>query len=399
MPQAVSFRELAAVHGLLTAIAADNGALPEPWASAVASVPRHRFLPRVIWQRDGKGGYAPLNANTEPQPWFAAAYANASIVTQVNDGQAADAGVAPFPSSSASAPSIVVLMLSMLDPKPGQQVLEIGTGTGWNAGLLAHVLGAENVTSVEFDPVLAEQAAAVLGELAPGVTVVCGDGMLGHLGRAPYDHIMATCSLDGVSAALLAQTKPQGTILTPWSRPWCDYGLLHLTVDDHGAAQGSFHPYACFMRARGQRVGLRLFRDVVHDDHMPAESTSSLSPWAVAGDDYDTQFALGLLLPDLWHIRHDNPDVDGVESRLWVATADGSSWAAIDDDGERDTEFTVWQHGPRRLWDEVTAAWAWFDQHGRPSPGRFGMTVTADGTHQAWLDAPENAVVPTEAPI
>ncbi|MFI0742819.1 methyltransferase domain-containing protein [Streptomyces sp. NPDC021100] len=395
MSQAVSPRELAAVRGLLTAIEADNGALPERWASAVASVPRHRFLPRVIWQRDGAGGYAPLDADTESEAWLATAYANTSIVTQVNDGQPADDGVAAFPSSSASAPSIVVLMLSMLDPQPGQQVLEIGTGTGWNAGLLAHVLGAGNVTSVEVDPVLAEQAAAVLAELTPGVTVVCGDGMLGHPNRAPYDHIMATCSLNGVSAALLAQTKAQGTILTPWSRPWCDYGLLHLTVDDHGDAQGRFHPYAVFMRARGQRVGLRLFRDVVHDDHVPAESTTNLSPWAVAGDDYDAQFALGLLLPDLWNVRHDNPDLDSVERRLWVATADGSSWAAIDDDGKQNEEFTVWQHGPRRLWDEVTAAWAWFEAHGRPSPGRFGMTVTADGTHRAWLDAPENTVAPT----
>lgn len=67
---------------------------------------------------------------------------------------------------------------------------------------------------------------------------------------------------------------------------------------------------------------------MVCDDHQPDESTTDLPPWRVAGDDLAAQFAPGLQLRDVWWTWHDNPDVEGVGSRLWVATTDATSWAA-----------------------------------------------------------------------
>ncbi|MBB5120230.1 hypothetical protein AF335_17365 [Streptomyces eurocidicus] len=383
--------ELPAVRAMLTAIAAENGELPEPWAAAMAAVRRHEFLPQVLWRWDGDH-YVPIDAGKQPDRWRAAAYAPTSVVTQVNDGRPVEAGTEVFPSSSASAPAVVARMLGTLDPGPGQRVLEIGTGTGWNAALLAHVIGAGNVTSLEVDAEVAEQAATTLERLAPGVKVVVGDGTFGAPDGAPYDHVMATCSLNRLPATLLRQTRPGGTILTPWSRPWCNYGLLHLTVRDDGSAQGRFHPYADFMPARGQRLDLRIYRDVVRDDHQPDESRTTLPPDAVAGDDFAAQFALALRLPDLWYAWHEAPAVDGVVRRLWVATVDAGSWAAVDETETGGGTFTVWQHGPRKLWDEVAAAWDRYVAHGRPGPDRFGMTVSADGFHEAWLDSPANRI-------
>ncbi|GHF38897.1 protein-L-isoaspartate O-methyltransferase [Streptomyces mashuensis] len=391
MPQNVPSGEPAALRGLLAGIIEENGALPEKWASAITAVPRRLHLPRVIWQRDDQGNYIAIDAETNFGDWFSAAYAATSVVTQVNDGNPVDPDVSAFPSSSASAPSIVARMLSMLDPRPGQRVLEIGTGTGWNAALLAHAIGEDNVVTIEVDATLAEQAATALKQTAPGVRVVCGDGTLGYPEGAPYDHVLATCSVSAIPEAWIEQIRPGGTILTPWSRPWCDYGLLHLAVEAGGKAAGRFHPYAAFMRARGHRLGLRLFRDVVADDHQPDESRTSLSPWSVAGDDWDAQFALGLRCPDLWHVWHDDPDVDGVATRLWVVTADGSSWAAVDHDGRQDDEFAVWQHGPRRLWNEVEAAWHWWTAKGRPEPSCFGLTV-AGAKQEVWLGVPQTVV-------
>ncbi|MFK0289824.1 methyltransferase domain-containing protein [Streptomyces sp. NPDC090442] len=380
--------ELAAVRTLLTAIADENGELPEPWASAIATVRRHEFLPRVLWQWDGDR-YVRIDAEEQPTQWRATAYANTSVVTQVNDGKPVEDGEKVFPSSSASAPAIVARMLGILNARRGERVLEVGAGTGWNAALMAHVVGPQNVTTVEVDAEAAGQAAVSLERLAPGARVVVGDGLLGAPAGAPYDRIVVTCSLNHVPEALLEQTRPGGTILTPWSRPWCNYGLLHLTVRDDGSAQGRFHPYADFMPARGQRLDLRIFRDVVADHHQPTESRTSVAPDAVAGDeDFAAQFALALCLPDLWFAWHENPAVEGVVRRLWVATVDTTSWAAIDEMEDGGDMFTVWQHGPRRLWGEVEAAWAWYTAHGRPGPGRFGMTIDADGTHQPWLDSP-----------
>ncbi|WP_414168264.1 methyltransferase [Streptoverticillium reticulum] len=373
-----------AARELLAAVVAENGQSAGRWGDALLAVPRHAFLPDTIWSADGHGTYTALDAHAEPDAWLATAYANAPVITQVNDGRTAGPDAPVLPSSSASSPAIVIRMLSMLDPQPGQRVLEIGTGTGWNAALLAHVLGAGSVTTVEVDRELARRAAVALDGAA---CVVTGDGAQGWAPGAPYDRVLATCAVSTVPSEWIRQTRPDGTVLTPWSSPWCDYGLLHLTVHDDGTAQGRFSPHSAFMLMRGQRRNLRVFRDVVHDDHRPEESCTALSPWTVADDDWDLQFALGLRCPDLWYAWHDAPAVDGVATRLWIATTDATAWAAVDYDGQRKDRFTVWQHGTRRLWDEVEAAHDWYVRHDRPTPGRFGLTIHPAG-QRTWLNDP-----------
>ncbi|WP_369183523.1 hypothetical protein [Streptomyces sp. Y1] len=110
---------------------------------------------------------------------------------------------------------------------------------------------------------------------------------------------------------------------------------------------------------RNQRRDLRIFRDVVRDDHVPDESTTALSPHRITGDSWEARFALGLCLPDVWTAWDADAD------RLWVATTDARSWAAVDRNRDR---FAVHQYGPRRLWDEVEAAYLWWEDQGCPGP-------------------------------
>lgn len=344
---------------------------------AIGAVPRHRFLPERIWLEDGKGGYEPCDLQADSGRWFEAAYADVPIVTQVNDGETPEDPADAWPSSSASAPSIVVRTLRELDVRPGMNVLEIGTGTGWNAALLAHRLGAGRVASVEIDSDVARQAWASLNAAGLDVDVRCGDGAEGWNRRGPYDRIISTCSVRHVPWAWIEQTRSGGIVLTPWDNPMLCWGLLRLTVE-RDRAQGRFSPHSAFMLMRDQRHDLRIFRDVVRDEHVPAESGTALSPWKVTGDQWDARFALGLRLGDVWTAWEDD------EERLWVATTDARSWAAVDRNGG---QFTVGQYGPRRLWDEVEAAYRWWEGHGRPAPERFGLTVT--GRRQwTWLDHP-----------
>ncbi|MER7772058.1 methyltransferase domain-containing protein [Kitasatospora sp. NPDC096140] len=385
-------QEQATTCGLLRAVSRTLGYEVAPeWRQAAAAAPRHAFLPDRVWLADGDA-YELCDRRSEPERWLAAAYADAPVVTQINDGQEPEDAADRWPSCSASAPSIVVTMLDALELAPGTRVLEIGTGTGWTAALLAHRLGDANVTTIEVDPYLAARARATLGAAGYAPTVVCGDGRSGGPPGESYDRVVATCSLRRVPPAWIAQTRTGGMILAPWDNPWVCGGLLTLTVLAEGSAVGRFTPDSAFMLMRTQRQDVRLFRDVVHEDHQPVPSVTTLDPWAVADSCFETRFALGHRLGDLWHVWDHDPGVDGVVTRLWVAGTDGRSWAAVDWDGTEDTDrYAVWQHGPRRLWEEVEAAHRWWLDADRPAPTRLGLTVTSDGRHRAWLDTPENS--------
>lgn len=247
--------------------------------------------------------------------------------------------------------------------------------------------------TIEVDPALAAGAAGRLAGAGLDVRALQGDGARGVEAGAPYDRVIATCSVRAVPPAWIAQTRPGGTVLVPWESPWFCYGLLRLTVDGYGGAAGFFMPHSAFMLMRGQRTDLRIYRDVVRDSHVPEESATRLAPEAVAGEDWAAQFAIGLQLPGVWRTWHENPAVEGVASRLWLATTDAASWAAVDLDERRTADrFTVWEHGPHRLWNLVEAAYGWWRETGRPGPERFGLTVAPDGTHTPWLDTPDRPV-------
>ncbi|MBW1603766.1 methyltransferase [Streptomyces sp. JJ66] len=381
--------EWAAARGLLSELTAALGRPPAAeWEAAFHGVPRHAFLPDTVWLGEE---LTPCDRREAPEAWLRAAYADAPVVTQVNDGKEPGPHGERWASSSASAPEIVFRMLEMLALEGGERVLEVGTGTGWNAGLLAHRLGPSLVTSVEVDAGLAARARACLHSVGVSPRVVTGDGA--EVVDGPLDRIVATCSVRRVPGRWVRGVRPGGVVLVPWETPWLCFGLLRLTAHADGSASGRFHPYAAFMLMRSQRTDLRVFRDVVRDAHRPEESTTGLSPWAVTREDWAARFALGLQLPDVWWAWHHEPDVAGVASRLWVATTDAASWAAVDDDGTAGpARFTVWQHGPRRLWREVEAAWRWWKDAGRPGPGDFGMSVTPDGRHTPWLGEPQHRV-------
>ncbi|MFF2081369.1 methyltransferase domain-containing protein, partial [Kitasatospora sp. NPDC058162] len=151
--------------------------------------PRHRFLPDRVWLSGDDEVLTPCDRERQPERWFAAAYGDVPVVTQVNDGQEpADLSDA-LPSSSASAPSIVFRMLELLDLTTGMRVLEVGAGTGYNAALLSHRLGDDNVTTIEIDPTVAGLARSNLAANGYSPTVVCGDGALGWGSAAPY-HVL-----------------------------------------------------------------------------------------------------------------------------------------------------------------------------------------------------------------
>lgn len=108
----------------------------------------------------------------------------------------------------------MVDMLEALDVDDANKVLEIGTGTGYNAALLAHHVGSENVTTMETDPNLATSARNALWGCGYQANAVPADGRHGFPDDAPYDRVIATCSVTHVRPEWVDQTKSGGFILT-----------------------------------------------------------------------------------------------------------------------------------------------------------------------------------------
>ena len=177
-------------HEAMVARLRESAAASDRILDAFARVPRHYFLPGV-----------PLDV----------AYTDDAIVTHDEGG---------VPTSSSSQPSLMARMLDQLEIAPGQQVLEIGTGTGYNAALIAE-LGAA-VTTVELQPEVADAArehlravavpaAAGDGAVEPGsVRVVTGDGATPPAGR--YDRVIVTAGCWALPPAVV-ETLPDGGVL------------------------------------------------------------------------------------------------------------------------------------------------------------------------------------------
>jgi protein-L-isoaspartate(D-aspartate) O-methyltransferase len=222
-------------------------------ADAVKAVSRETFIPDVIWVHRGDGWSVPVRRDREPERWAELAGSGDSIVIQMDDGKAAEKGV--WPTSSSTAPEGMTEMIDALELRPGMRVLEIGTGSGYNAAVLAHLLGTANVITIEVDPTLADHARRALHDAGYAVEVITGDGTKGYVSGAPYDRVVVTASVHTLPYAWVEQTKPGGIIVAPWAATFHpDWPLAKLTVRDDGTAAGPFLGPGFYMPVREQRV-------------------------------------------------------------------------------------------------------------------------------------------------
>ena len=178
----------AGLHSALVDRLLGLGVLTQPAVEAAfRAVPRHLFLPDF-----------PISE----------VYRDEAIATKMEDGRAI---------SSSSQPAIMAIMLEQLNALPGQRVLEIGAGTGYNAALLGRLVGPSGqVVTVDIDDDIAVAARAHLAAAgSDNVQVICGDGGHGYGPAAPYDRIILTVGAWDVTPAWYDQLGPGGRLVLP----------------------------------------------------------------------------------------------------------------------------------------------------------------------------------------
>jgi protein-L-isoaspartate(D-aspartate) O-methyltransferase len=174
-------RLVAEVDAMYAATRGETGlaAMSPPVRAALGKVERHRFVP---------AGQQSLAYRNHPLP--------------IGSGQ------------TISQPYIVALSTDLVAPQPGQRVLEIGTGSGYQAAVLAEIVS--KVYSIELVPSLGKEAAERLKTLGyANVEVRIGDGYAGWPEQAPFDSILVTAAAPRVPEALLEQLRPGGRLVIP----------------------------------------------------------------------------------------------------------------------------------------------------------------------------------------
>jgi protein-L-isoaspartate(D-aspartate) O-methyltransferase len=132
-----------------------------------------------------------------------------------------------------SQPFIVALMTELLDPAPDHVMLEVGTGSGYQAAVLAVLV--RHFYSIEIVPALSAQARLALTQQGAGnVTLRVGDGAAGWPEHAPYDGIIVTAAGPTVPPALIAQLRPGGRMVIPLGEPHDDQMLTLVAKDADG---------------------------------------------------------------------------------------------------------------------------------------------------------------------
>ena len=178
-------------HTLVESLVAKGAIVTPPVREAFASVPRHLFVPNVD---------------------VAAAYADQPVFIRWDEGT---------PISSSTQPTMMAIMAEQLRLEPGCRVLEIGAGTGYNAAILAHIVGKSgHVVTVDIDQDIVDEAAGNLSKAGyDGVEAVCRDGYDGFPPGQSYDRIMVTVGAQDVSPHWVEQLRDGGIMVVPlWFR-------------------------------------------------------------------------------------------------------------------------------------------------------------------------------------
>ncbi|MEV6684726.1 methyltransferase [Streptomyces sp. NPDC051130] len=357
---------------------------PGPVRDALLALPREALMPQAYVRRSKPEESRPRwdlldwAVPADREELLGVLYGGESVLVQ-HDGEPILNRV-PGPrsggaiTSMSSTVGMTAGLLEELGLRPGQRVLDIGTGAGVTAAVACRICGDTGVVTVDRDPHVTASARHHLEALGHVPMVITGDGSDGWPGRAPYERIFVSYAVPRVARAWVEQLAPGGRLLvtvTGVSPSWP--GLAVVTRTPEGGAQGELRAVEF-----GHRPGHgfdRIFLSRAFLDRIAAETgTTSVSHQAPPTDEQRGMWlALEHLRPGLvrnWGAGH-----------LMVGAPGCGSWMTARPDGHG--SWIVTTNGPRHIWDEIQQVAARWRAAG--SPASYRLHIDADG-HQ-WVSA------------
>ncbi|WP_251075975.1 methyltransferase domain-containing protein [Streptomyces sp. ISL-12] len=337
-------------------------------------MPRHLFVPQWWDRLDGQ--WTLREPGTEAE-WFAAAYDDRSLITRVGalhaDFAKPDDHPTGRPTSSATLPSLTVRMLQHARIGDGDELLDVGTGSGYGTALACWRLGDEAVTSVDVDPHLVDSAQERLRSigLTPRVAAVDATGPLPAT-EGQFDRIVATVSVRSVPESWLTALCVGGRLVTTIAGTSL---ILTAEKEEDGSARGRVEwDRAGFMQARHGDDYPPEVAEVLAAAHHAEGDEVSTSPYPVldVAQAWDVDSMLGIIAPGIEHSYEER----GEQRTAIMAHADGS-WARATGSGTEPP--TVHQSGPRRLWDILDEIRAYWLQHGELPVRGARVRILPDG--------------------
>jgi protein-L-isoaspartate O-methyltransferase len=355
-------------------------ALSPEWRRVFCSVPRHVLVPEFLESKGDR--WSPVtHEGRDPQTWLEAVYSDQTLVIAAGDVVLAGGGTFQnILTSSSTQPSLMLRMLERLELRDGMRVLEIGTGSGYNAALLSERLGDANVVSIDVADELVSSARARLAALGYHPTLVLGDGYGGMPGRAPFDRIIATCSVRHIPPAWIEQLAPGGMIYVDVEGPLYAGNVIRLRVDaEKTRLVGRFDPaWAGFMPLRSPASlppGSSAPR--VPEARLSVERETSAPPQLLWGrDDTPFLFLLQLALPPGTRLTYG--ELERGRSYIELTTPDGACSRAHWSTGDPGP-YRVQETPDASLWDLVEETYRVWRERARPAWPDLGLTVDATG--------------------
>lgn len=350
----------------------------EGWRPALEATPRHVFVPR-FFRNDPERGWCAVDQSDDD--YLDLVYRDEALITQLDgdpdawerarrDGVYLGGQV----TSSSSAPELMAAMLDALRVEPGMDVLEIGTGTGYNAAILCHRLGDNHVTTVDTDPQLVDLARQRLADLGYRPSSATANAVV-EVPGGPYDRIIATVGVRRVPHVWLTVAKPGGLVLANLYSDLASNAIFALTVHGDGTASGPAPIGGTFMPTRDN---IMPFGFTLYDGADGTRAKTQL-PGDVLGDFGPFYLFASLILRDV-QIHHfttssgNRPGLVG-RDRSWAYELNG---VAI-------------HGGPRNLWSDLEKIHDLWQRYGRPGREQLGLIVTED-QQSLWVGSPDHVV-------